>query len=64
MSLQNKDFAKFILQIEKERLLIAEKLMTENLSNEKKSLLQKKLVCLLNIITSICDYVDIIIEND
>ncbi len=63
MSLTNKDFAIFILQIEKERLLIAEQLLISDLSLEEKSYLQKKLGALLKIITSLCDYVDIVSET-
>jgi len=56
--ISNKDFAIFILQIEKERLLLQEK-MIKSKSNDEKLKLEKKMRVLLNIINSICNYIDI-----
>ena len=56
--ISNKDFAIFILQIEKERLLLQEKLVKSK-SNDEKLKLEKKMRGLVNIINSICNYIDI-----
>ena len=56
--ISNKDFAIFILQIEKERLLLQEKLIKSK-SNDEKLKLEKKMRGLVNIINSICNYIDI-----
>lgn len=56
--ISKKDFAIFILQIEKERLLLQEKLIKSK-SNDEKLKLEKKMKVLVNIINSICNYIDI-----
>ena len=56
--ISNKDFAIFILQIEKERLLLQEKLIKSK-SNDEKLKLEKKMRRIVNIINSICNYIDI-----
>ena len=56
--ISNTDVAIFILQIEKERLLLQEKLIKSK-SNDEKLKLEKKMRGLVNIINSICNYIDI-----
>lgn len=56
--ISKKDFAIFILQIEKERLTLQEKLLLTK-SDEEKSQLEKRMVALVKIMNSIYNYVEI-----